>query len=283
MDKDELELKEHLKAIKKEALEKRKKEIIKRKQGSQHSRESSAIYVSNISKHTSQLDLITLFSKYGKIRRTREEALNCKMYQDEKGNFKGDALVVYEKPESVQLAIDMVDGTIFNKSTIKVERAQFEDNKRKLDDVDSAAEDPPNKKIKSEDPVTSAHGKDNIPEETNKQDGEDGNVNEEEKTVILANVLGVHQKYSSEEIDDITDDILGGCSSIGTVQSLKIDINSDEAKVVFATVEDAIKCKLQMNGRFFDGRELVAYMLSDDGDDGTQNINTENADTDLIE
>ena len=99
----------------------------------------------------------------------------------------------------------------------------------------------------------------------------------------MANVLGVHQKYSSEEIDDITDDILGGCSSIGTVQSLKIDINSDEAKVVFATVEDAIKCKLQMNGRFFDGRELVAYMLSDDGDDGTQNINTENADTDLIE
>jgi HIV Tat-specific factor 1 len=36
-----------------------------------------------------------------------------KMYEDEKGQFKGDALVVYFRPESVNLAIQMLDDTDF--------------------------------------------------------------------------------------------------------------------------------------------------------------------------
>jgi HIV Tat-specific factor 1 len=35
------------------------------------------------------------------------------MYEDEKGQFKGDALVVYFRPESVNLAIQMLDDTDF--------------------------------------------------------------------------------------------------------------------------------------------------------------------------
>ena len=33
------------------------------------------------------------------------------MYEDEKGQFKGDALVVYFRPESVDLAVQMLDDT----------------------------------------------------------------------------------------------------------------------------------------------------------------------------
>jgi HIV Tat-specific factor 1 len=36
-----------------------------------------------------------------------------KMYEDEKGAFKGDALIVYFRPESVELAIQMLDDTEF--------------------------------------------------------------------------------------------------------------------------------------------------------------------------
>jgi HIV Tat-specific factor 1 len=35
------------------------------------------------------------------------------MYEDDKGQFKGDALVVYFRPESVNLAIQMLDDTDF--------------------------------------------------------------------------------------------------------------------------------------------------------------------------
>lgn len=35
------------------------------------------------------------------------------MYKDENGNFKGEALVVYFKPQSVQLAIQMLDESDF--------------------------------------------------------------------------------------------------------------------------------------------------------------------------
>ena len=36
-----------------------------------------------------------------------------KMYEDDKGQFKGDALIVYFRPESVDLAIQMLDDTEF--------------------------------------------------------------------------------------------------------------------------------------------------------------------------
>lgn len=36
-----------------------------------------------------------------------------KLYQDDSGNAKGDALVVYFRPESVNLAIQMLDDTDF--------------------------------------------------------------------------------------------------------------------------------------------------------------------------
>jgi HIV Tat-specific factor 1 len=35
------------------------------------------------------------------------------MYEDDKGQFKGDALVVYFRPESVSLAIQMLDDSDF--------------------------------------------------------------------------------------------------------------------------------------------------------------------------
>ena len=39
--------------------------------------------------------------------------MRIKLYEDDKGRFKGDALVVYFRPESVNLAIDLLDDTDF--------------------------------------------------------------------------------------------------------------------------------------------------------------------------
>lgn len=54
-----------------------------------------------------------------------------KMYEDDKGQFKGDALVVYFRPESVDLAVQMLDDTEFRLGTqgpngnMRVQAADF--------------------------------------------------------------------------------------------------------------------------------------------------------------
>ena len=53
------------------------------------------------------------------------------MYEDEEGNFKGDALIVYFRPESVNLAVQMLDDSDFRLGTegpmgrMRVQAADF--------------------------------------------------------------------------------------------------------------------------------------------------------------
>lgn len=54
------------------------------------------------------------FSKCGVIAEEIDSGQpRIKMYEDDKGQFKGDALVVYFRPESVNLAIQMLDDSDF--------------------------------------------------------------------------------------------------------------------------------------------------------------------------
>lgn len=53
------------------------------------------------------------------------------MYEDDKGQFKGDALIVYFRPESVDLAVQMLDDSDFRLGTegpvgkMRVQAADF--------------------------------------------------------------------------------------------------------------------------------------------------------------
>jgi HIV Tat-specific factor 1 len=55
-----------------------------------------------------------VFSKCGVIAEEIDSGRpRIKMYQDDQGQFKGEALVVYFRPESVNLAIQMLDESDF--------------------------------------------------------------------------------------------------------------------------------------------------------------------------
>jgi HIV Tat-specific factor 1 len=55
-----------------------------------------------------------VFSKCGVIAEEIDSGKpRIKLYEDDKGRFKGDALVVYFRPESVDLAVQMLDDTDF--------------------------------------------------------------------------------------------------------------------------------------------------------------------------
>ena len=56
----------------------------------------------------------SVFSKYGVIAEEIDTTKpRIKLYTDDAGKFKGDALIVYFRAESVLLAIDMLDDTEF--------------------------------------------------------------------------------------------------------------------------------------------------------------------------
>lgn len=73
-----------------------------------------------------------MFNKCGVIAEEIDSGKpRIKMYEDDQGQFKGDALVVYFRPESVNLAVQMLDDTDFRLGTeaplgkMKVQAADF--------------------------------------------------------------------------------------------------------------------------------------------------------------
>jgi HIV Tat-specific factor 1 len=73
-----------------------------------------AVYVTSIPLDATMEEINTVFKKFGLITEEIDTGKpRIKMYEDEAGNFKGDALVVYFRSESVDIAIQMLDETDF--------------------------------------------------------------------------------------------------------------------------------------------------------------------------
>lgn len=72
------------------------------------------MYVTSIPLEVEFDEIRDVFSKCGVIAEEIDSGRpRIKMYNDEDGKFKGEALVVYFRPESVNLAIQMLDETDF--------------------------------------------------------------------------------------------------------------------------------------------------------------------------
>lgn len=83
----------------------------------------ASIYVENLPCDTTEEEIITYFSKTGIIKRDEYTGeYKVKLYTEEDGKtLKGEALITYFKPESVLLALDVLDGSDFRyKHPIKV-------------------------------------------------------------------------------------------------------------------------------------------------------------------
>lgn len=75
---------------------------------------NTAVFVTSIPLDIDFEEIRDVFSKCGVIAEEIDSGRpRIKMYQDDSGKFKGEALVVYFRPESVNLAIQMLDETDF--------------------------------------------------------------------------------------------------------------------------------------------------------------------------
>ena len=75
-------------------------------------RKNTAVYVTNLPLDTDHEEVRSVFSRCGVIAEEIDSGKpRIKLYTDDQDNFKGDALVVYFRAESVELAIQMLDDT----------------------------------------------------------------------------------------------------------------------------------------------------------------------------
>lgn len=93
-------------------------------------RKNTAIYITNLPLDVTETEINDVFSKCGVIAEEIDHGKpRIKLYKNEDGKTKGDALVVYFRPESVKLAVQMLDDSDFRSGVegtrIKVQPADF--------------------------------------------------------------------------------------------------------------------------------------------------------------
>ena len=93
---------------------------------------NTAVFVPSIPLDAEFDEIRDVFSKCGVIAEEIDSGRpRIKMYMDENGKFKGEALIVYFRPESVNLAIQMLDESDFRlgvsgpQGPMKVQAADF--------------------------------------------------------------------------------------------------------------------------------------------------------------
>ncbi|CAD5206175.1 unnamed protein product [Bursaphelenchus okinawaensis] len=112
-------------ALKRERAE----EEIRRSKGwvEQDEVQNTKVYVSNLPTEINEDQFIEFMQKCGVIMQDpRNKKPKVKLYRDEEGNLKGDGICCYVKSESVQLALDILDGWNWDGKIVKVEKAKFE-------------------------------------------------------------------------------------------------------------------------------------------------------------
>ncbi|DAA73531.1 TPA_exp: Uncharacterized protein A8136_4712 [Trichophyton benhamiae CBS 112371] len=227
-------------------------------------RVNTAVYVTAIPLDATVSEISSLFSKCGVIAEEIDSGKpRIKMYTDEQGAFKGDALVVYFRPESVNLAIQMLDDTDFRfgekgtEGNMRVQPADF--SFKAVQEAPAKANMRDKMKIirktqKLNNKLTDWDDDDVGPRHSGKAG----------KVVVLKHMFTLQElEEDPAAILDIKEDIREECSKLGEVTNVVLYDKEESgiATVRFSDPECARACVQMMNGRFFGGTQVEAYVV----------------------
>lgn len=229
-------------------------------------RVNTAVYVSNLPPTTTITQLVEQFSKYGVLAEDFSSGeKKIKLYYNDDGKFKGDALVVYFRAESVPLAIALMDGAPFPDHTsshkITVEPAKFAESSKNDKKIPKVLTDIDKTRIKQRAKKLS--------EKLGDWSEDDELQNETLSERHLARSVVINHAFSLDELSqdpnassDIRDDLRDGCEDIGPVKNVTLYEGEPTgiAIVKFRNQDDALDCVDRMNGRYFGGRKLEAWI-----------------------
>ncbi|RXG69191.1 HIV Tat-specific factor 1-like protein [Armadillidium vulgare] len=216
------------------------------------------VYVSNLPEDMTEEDFIEFMSKCGLLYKDpATQKFKVKLYTDGEGNFKGDARCTYIKVESVELALQILDGYKLGNNTVKVERAKFtlkgeynpslKPKKRRKKDLEKIQKKQEKLFDWRPDPVRGQRAK-------------------HENVVIFRNVFDPKEfETNAEKILTHTEAIRTQAETFGPVKKVELFDRHPEGvvKVTFAEVESADMCSATLNNRLYLKRKL--YLSTWDG------------------
>ncbi|KAI4248130.1 MAG: hypothetical protein L6R40_001219 [Gallowayella cf. fulva] len=216
-------------------------------------RKNTAVYVTNLPLDVSVQEVSDVFSRCGVIAEEIDRGKpRIKLYTDDDGNFKGDALILYFRAESVDLAIQMLDDTDFRLGQaalggkIKVAAADFSYKAQK----DAPAKSSNNKDKKKIIKKTQKLNKSSYP----------APLFEYAKQKSPNSLSPPPQQEDPAAILEIKEDIRDECSKIAAVTNVVLFDKeaAGVASVRFSNAEGAKACV--MHNRFFAGTRVEAYI-----------------------
>ncbi|KAG8985075.1 hypothetical protein FRB90_004948 [Tulasnella sp. 427] len=238
---------------------------------------NTAIYVARLPHDTTVDELRDAFSKFGLIEIDDNDEPKIKLYADAHGNFNGEALVVYFKEESVDLAIRMLDDSELRLgdpgSRMSVRKAEFG---HKAKDGEEAAK-PEYKPRTAVDKKKATRRIGKMQSKLNDWDDEDGfgppsEAPETASSLALkARVVVLKYMFTLQDLEkdptlilELKNDVREECETLGDVTNVVLyDLEPEGVMTVkFRDSVSAQACILKMNGRFFDGRKVSAALYT---------------------
>lgn len=212
------------------------------------------VYVSNLPDDITEEEFVEVMSKCGMIfRDPKTKKMKIKLYAEPNGQLKGDGLVHYIRVESVQLAIDMLDGYEVHGRKIKVQRAQFQMRGEYNPNLKPKRKKQEKEKIKKlQDKL--------LDWRPDKMRGERG---KHERVVIIKNLFEPQEFDNAfEKIIEYQNDLREECTKCGTVKKVVVYSCEEDgvAEVRMADAEEADLVVQMMHRRYFGKRRLTAEL-----------------------
>ncbi|TKA78628.1 hypothetical protein B0A55_02670 [Friedmanniomyces simplex] len=244
-------------------------------------RVNTAVYITSLPEDVDVEELHQVFSRYGVIAESLDsDAPRIKLYTDDEGEFKGEALIdlVFFRPESVQLAINMLDESDFRlgqqlpTGPMRVRAAEASYKSQK---------DQPLKTDEAKKKGTSANrDRQKVIQKTQEMNNRLADWDDDDpqalpdtssrwdKVVVLKKMFTLSDLATDPHaISDITEDVREECKKFGEIANITLfDLEEDGVVTVrFTDARAAQACIGTFEGRWFDARQIVAYTA-----DGTE-------------
>ncbi len=257
-------------------------------------KQNTAVYVTGLPADATVDEVHELFSRKGGV--IAEEidsgAPRIKMYNDADGTFKGDALIVFFKPQSVEMAIMLLDDTDFRITAsgtrdgrIRVQEADSSYKKVQYDQDGGAKAEGGGSANSNNKSNGNGNGerrgptkdRQKIIKKTQKMDAKLADWSDDEapaiapvnlkkdKTVVLQHMFTLHElEEDPAALLEIKEDIRDECSKLGTVTSVVLYDEEDDGIVTvkFKESESALACINLMHGRSFGGLKVEAALAT---------------------
>lgn len=246
-------------------------------------RGNTAVFVSHLPESTTVSQLSETFSKAGLILEDAAGEPKIKLYRDENGHFKGEALIVYLQEASVELACRLFDETELvlgsGEGVMSVKVAQWDNNSSKKSDAASGAQAGPSGTRNGE-PADASRDKARQGKRAAalRQKLEDWSSEDESSAAATAarsrkhrGVVVLEGMFSLQELEDdptllldLKEDVREECETLGEVTNVTL-YDKEEKGVMTVRFKDELAaeaCIAKMNGRFFAGRTVSAYPMT---------------------